>query len=59
MPETIIPPLPAVPSSADAPTRKWMGAVKEMLEVWAARRGVGYVTRADQYTLATGVTREG
>lgn len=39
MPETIIPPLPAVPNSADAPMRKWMGAVKEMLEVWAARRG--------------------
>lgn len=29
------------------------------VSVWAARRGIGYATRADQYTLATGVTREG
>jgi peptide/nickel transport system substrate-binding protein len=29
------------------------------VSVWAARKGVGYVTRADQYTLAMGVTKEG
>ena len=29
------------------------------VSVWAARKGVSYRTRADQYTLATGVTREG
>ncbi|WP_376087540.1 ABC transporter substrate-binding protein [Roseomonas sp. CCTCC AB2023176] len=29
------------------------------VSVWAARRGVGYTTRADQYTLAMGVTRDG
>ncbi|WP_338665741.1 ABC transporter substrate-binding protein [Pararoseomonas sp. SCSIO 73927] len=28
------------------------------VSVWAAKKGIGYVTRADQYTLATGVTRE-
>ncbi|HEY8611673.1 MAG TPA: ABC transporter substrate-binding protein [Roseomonas sp.] len=29
------------------------------VSVWAARKGVGYITRADQYTLAMGVTKEG
>ncbi|MBP0444297.1 ABC transporter substrate-binding protein [Roseomonas sp. SSH11] len=29
------------------------------VSVWAAKKGVGYVTRADQYTLAMGVTKEG
>jgi peptide/nickel transport system substrate-binding protein len=29
------------------------------VSVWAAKRGVGYVTRADQYTLAMGVTQGG
>ncbi|WP_426956045.1 ABC transporter substrate-binding protein [Muricoccus radiodurans] len=29
------------------------------VSVWGARRGVGYVARADQSTLATGVTKEG
>ena len=28
------------------------------VSVWAAKKGLGYVTRADQYTLATGVTKE-
>lgn len=29
------------------------------VSVWAARRGIAYAPRADQYTLATGVTRAG
>lgn len=29
------------------------------VSVWAAKKGVGYVTRADQYTLAMGVTQGG
>ncbi|WP_458095578.1 ABC transporter substrate-binding protein [Roseomonas sp. WA12] len=28
------------------------------VSVWAAKKGIGYVTRADQYTLANGVTKE-